>query len=305
MDNIDDFLTKKNIEQEKVSAKQSFTLLHGTNRKFTEHSTKECRTSLNNQYQGDWISYTDNTEVAWLYAEAARNQCFHKETFLREAKDYFSKDIDFGDKLYYFTEQLILKGHNAWDDIFIDLQKELGAENEDESSILFFEKLSMFEQKHSFDINSFIDTLHNVEYNNFEDRTNVSTNLVNIFNQHIEPISLSNIEYLQSLGFTECIPEPKILISQIEVENILRTNNRELAKDALKKGYDMVIYNGEGTVLNKPEYLISDPKFIDIKSAIIKHKKIVKIDDASWREEFSYSTKFFSDTKHKSILKIK
>lgn len=82
---------------------------------------------------------------------------------------------------------------------------------------------------------------------------------------------------------TTCIPEPKIIESHVMARNILKTENREEAKNARDNGYDLVIYSGVDCVYGEPEYLIADPKQLDVIAVTrkIKHEYYEDPDDCS------------------------
>ena len=286
MNEIRDFLKEKNNKNE-----QKFQLFHGTNRVFTKHSLEKNRTVLNNKYQGDWICYNDEIELAWKYAESARNQCFDKNVFLEELNIFFSKDVFFGEEVADLMTNLIEKGYDYWDEVFIKYANKNNI-SEDDSSRIYFENIRILESKLGFNLDDFCEILKDVEYSKIADNEGINKTL-NMFSKHIPKIPEESIDFLKKLGFTKSIPETRVLISEITANKVLKTNNREKAKNAKNKGYDLVIYNGEGTVDNKPEYLVLNPEQVDIKEIIVKTTKTIypfaeNGDFSSWREEHSY-----------------
>jgi hypothetical protein len=302
MNQIKDFLTDKKNENKP----QTFRLFHGTNRKFTEHSIKKNRTQLNDKFQGDWICYSDDTDVGWKYASAARNQCFDRTWFLEDLKEFFDKDKDneFGGELYDLMILMMEKGYDCWDEIFEKHAQKHGL-TEDESSKHYFDNVRIYEAKHDFCLDDFCDMLDEVEYSKMGMKGDTTDHVMNMFNNTTTKISEDSVEFLKKLGFTRCIPETRLMISQITANKILKTNNREKAKNARDKGYDLVIYNGEGTVDNKPEYLVANSSQVDLEMIIVKNTTTVYLDEykTQWQEKDSYETINFKNKGTKIKLK--
>ena len=104
------------------------------------------------------------------------------------------------------------------------------------------------------------------------------------------------------------MPEPKVIRSYVEADNILETNSREEAKEARKNGYDLVIYSGPDCVDNEPEYLIAEPSQIKMQSVKIAHKEIEYINEsrAEWYENVTYSEKsLVGDTSKENRRKMR
>jgi hypothetical protein len=286
-------------------------LYHGTNRKFTNHSLEKSRTELNDRFQGDWICYTASEDVAWKYANAARNQCINREAFLKETEDYLNRS--FPDKLLNsflvdsFKTLMDSGFDDAWDVVAKKYSKIFDVDESD-SMPHFFKRLRYYEELDSaFDFNDFCDVLEHVEYSKFG-QPDESDIVMNMFNNTINEIPEYVIEFLQSKGYKESLPEPKIIRSYIEAENILETDSREKAKEARKNGYDLVIYSGPDCVDGEPEYLIADASQIKMQSMKIAHKEIEYINEskAEWYENVTYSEKsLVGDTSKENRRKMR
>ena len=271
-------------------------LYHGTNRKFENHSLEKSRTELNDRFQGDWICYTASEDVAWKYANAARNQCIDRDVFLTETEDYLNKT--FPDKLLnsFLVDsfKILMSGkfEDAWDIIAKKYSKVFDVD-ETESMSHFFKRLRHYEEiDPDFDFNDFYDVLEYVEYSKYG-QPDESEIVFNMFNNTIDGMPDYVLDFLESKGYEEALPEPKVIRSYIEADNILETDSREKAKEARKNGYDLVIYSGPDCVDNEPEYLIADPSQIKMQSVKIAHKEIEYINEsrAEWYENVTYSEK--------------
>lgn len=246
---------------------------HGTNRTFDSHDLANNRTILNNRFQGDWICYSNDINVAWKYTDAARNQCFDKTTFLEESSIIFKNDTknSFPKYMNLLINSVINKGYSeGWKDIEEQYTNDMSHIKSDFIWRNFFTDLDKFSKlNNDFDINDFLDILDYVEYS----KSGEEEEQINIFSTSIDEIPKYHIDLLKSLGYVKSIPEPKVIISHIYASSILKTSNREKAKNARNNGYDLVIYNGEGTVSNEPEYLIAHPSQVEIQSVVLKSSK--------------------------------
>lgn len=259
-------------------------IFHGTNRNFLEHKMEKNRTILNDNYQGDWVCYTENEHVGWKYADAARNQFFDKEDFLEETNKVFSKiSPDAANMMVEFSKDMMVHGWEKGWEISIDKFAKKENISEDQKDYEFFQEIRRFEQAVDFDINDFCDCLEQVEYSKMgtSDRLN---EIVSLFGGgQSRGFSDHDIEMLQTMGYEKIIPEPKIIESHVMANKILETKSRQAAKNARDKGYDLVIYSGADCVDNEPEYLIADPKQLDPIAVTrkIKHEYYEDPDDCS------------------------
>jgi len=271
-------------------------LYHGTNRKFTNHSLEKSRTELNDRFQGDWICYTASEDVAWKYANAARNQCIEKEAFLTETEAYLNKI--FPDKLLnsFLVDSFktLMEGgfEDAWDIIGEKYSKIFDVTIND-AVPHFFKRLRNYEALDpEFDFNDFYDVLEYVEYSKYG-QSDESSMIMNMFNNTVDEIPQYVTDFLKSKGYEKSLPEPKIIKSQVDATNVLETSSREEARMAREKGYDLVIYSGPDCVDDEPEYLIAEPSQVRMQSMIIAHKEIEYINEskAEWYENVTYSEK--------------
>tara|TARA_Y100000034_G_scaffold50613_1_gene62343 strand:+ start:9122 stop:9979 length:858 start_codon:yes stop_codon:yes gene_type:complete len=280
MNDIENYLQEKQ--------QKTINLLHGTNRKYEKHCSSKNRTVLNDKYQGDWICYTKNIEVAWKYAKAARNQCFDKQLFLNDTENFLNDYPNVKNDLLVLTNLLLDKGSEVWDEFYEYYSKEHNIDINDTPKS-FFDKIREIENTSNFDINDFMDALEEVEYSKLAE----PDDNINFFSNNIKQISQSNIEFLKSIGFDSSLPENRVLVSEVSYNKLLETTSREEAKKARENGYDLVIYSGEGCVDNEPEYLIADPRQVTVKNIIIENIQLEYLDElkTSWREKKEYSTK--------------
>ena len=276
----------KKYLQEKQNKK--IKLFHGTNRKFDQHCESKNRTVLNDEFQGDWICYTKNIDVAWKYSHAARNQVFDKSLFLEDTNKFISKYPDIKEDFLILTNLLLNKGDDAWDE-FYDIYSKKHNHKLEDAGKYFFDKIRDVENNSEFDFNEFLDTLNEVEYSKLAQ----PDDNIDIFSQYIPQISTYSINFLTKLGFDKSLPENRVLVSEISYNNLLETNSREEAKKAKENGYDLVIYSGEGCVDGEPEYLVANPRQVNVLDIIVEHVKIEYVDEfkTSWTEEKSYSSK--------------
>ena len=257
---------------------------HGTNRTFTKHSSDKNRTILNDKFQGDWICYTADKDVAWKYANAARNQCLDKEIFLRETDQFISRCKDKHGVSQYFkqiVEGMIEIGHSEGWDITFEQYRQDNNLPEDWKQYIFMEKLTEFSEDNNFDLNEFCcDVLEYVEGSKMaEPSQNGAEMLMNMFNHQIDELPGWINTFLEKLGYEESIVKPQVLVSCIKAKKILETSDSEEAKAAKEQGYDLVIYSGEGTVDGEPEYLVSSPEQVLMHTRIVENRIPFTTDD--------------------------
>jgi hypothetical protein len=277
-----------------LKSKQKIKLFHGTNRKFDKHCELKNRTILNDKYQGDWICYTDDINVAWKYTHAARNQNFDKELFLIDTKKFLNQYKELGKDLLTLTNMLLEEGYDCWDKFFNHYSEKHNL-TEEKTPKNFFDKVKELEQSSEFNLDEFIDVLAEVENSKLSD----ATDNINIFSFSTPQLSQSSITFLEKFNFNACIPENRVIFSEISYNNCLKTSDREEAKNAKKNGYDLVIYSGEDCVDDKPEYLILDTKQINIKNILIENVEIKYLNESKseWTENKTY-------TSHNNKIKI-
>lgn len=233
-------------------------LYHGTTRTFDNHNINKNRTVLNNNYQGDWICYTESKEVAFKYADAARNQNIDKDLILEDMKEYFN---DKGEAGYYFHNLSLLALEKGSEVAFEEIYKIYADQkniSEEESPRKINELLQYFKEKYDLDINDFFDLLDDVEGSNvYEKQNDKFEEIMNIFSGKIKEISYYSIELQKKLGFKKSLYQPQVIISEISGEKVLYTDDPEKAKNAKKEGYDIVVYSGDNCVDGVREILIA------------------------------------------------
>lgn len=219
---------------------------HGTNRIFNVFSKEMHRTIRNEQFQGDGFFFTDNEIDAWRYAEAAINQHLLKDEFFKSLKQFYPQPIyDLAEAVYNIPYS------KAWD----KMENKYGFEN-------FFKIIRDWEKETGLDINKLCDFVSNVE--GAEVEVDDRDNLMNFFSDSPR-ITLSEFYYenAEKYHFKNALPNFNVVKVFLKMDNVLRTNDREDAKNAESNGYDSVVYGGPG-VVGDLEYIIYDTKQIKI-----------------------------------------
>ena len=109
-------------------------------------------------------------------------------------------------------------------------------------------------------INNLMDLLEYVEESNYDLGTNDDDNsYVDIFSTSVDGIPEFIYNEAKEYGFEEALPNFNVKEVYLKMEKPLITNDPEKAKNALKNGYDSVIYNGTGTVDDTTEYIVYKP----------------------------------------------
>ena len=217
---------------------------HGTNRIFNIFDSSKNRTELNKGYQGDGFFFTASKEIAEKYAGSNRNQNIDKETFLKEVSEKYPE-------IYDFANDLITLGYSkGWDNL-LEKYSEDG-------------EFLAFERKLGIDLNAISDIAKYVEgYNYKADDSVEELDIDDVFgalNQQNLGIDDYVIEKMNEYGFTT--PKENVKEVYLNAKNVLKTNDKEEARNAKSNGYDGVIYNGEGTVDGEPEYIVFEPNQI-------------------------------------------
>lgn len=277
-------------------------LYHGTTRNFTEHKLNKSRTVLNDNYQGDWLCYSESKDIAFKYANAARNQNFDKELFLLDMKDYFSDKGISGQYVYKLSlKALEIGSEKAFDEMFEEYAKEknidIGIAPRE-----FNRELTNFDNKYNLDINDFFDLLANVEYSKVYEKQSDSLNeIFNFFNNTINQVDYHSIELHKRLGFKRSVIQPQVYCAYVTANKVLYTKDREKAKSAKEKGYDMVVYSGHGCVENEREILIANSNQIKLVRKILQHTKIEPCPDDMYSSIHHIS---FEEVDLKSTLSV-
>lgn len=247
-------------------------LYNGTNRKFEEHSSKKHRTLLNEDYQGDWFCFTPNQDVAWKYADAARNQNLDKDFFLADIENVFSKYDK--EVCVMMTDLALSIMDNGFENGMNEAIKKFAKRNninDEDKEMFFFRKLTAAEEELGVNVNDFCDALDYVEYSK-SGRSDSLQEVFNILNSNISELPFTLLEDLKSWGFEKSMPEPKIFEVKIKANNVLETKSKKEAREAKKNGFDLVIYSGEGIVDGVPEYLVANKDQIIKQSMTIRNE---------------------------------
>tara|TARA_B100000700_G_C15063044_1_gene867366 strand:- start:133 stop:1119 length:987 start_codon:yes stop_codon:yes gene_type:complete len=259
---------------------KKISFFHGTSRRYINHKNKH-RTILNEKYQGDGYHYLRSIETAWKYAKSNRNQSIDRELFFKDLQFFLKMnnvDSDVSMGLVKLTKLLLEKGNSneVWDEFnkYYSIENNL---NIDEGTVVFFKKIRNLESKTEFNINDYIDILEYVEGSNLTEFDEIES-ISNFLRSKVTEIPAYINEDLEKIGFYRSIVEPRVIESNIVANNILETNNRNKAKNAFSKGYDLVIYNGEDCVDGQPEYMVKNKNQIKIKGYHILNRKFKEID---------------------------
>lgn len=258
---------------------EKFILFHGTNRNFNNHLENKHRTKINEKFQGDWICYSPSEEVAWKYVDAARNQNIDPDFFFSDLSQLLSHSNSADNKYIYLLLRNIYKhGHTEGYDRTI---RTYGSEKKilSDPDIHFFRNVHNTVSKElNFDINDITDIISYLEGAKQESDDDSLELISNTLNGQIKELPHFVIETLEELGFSQSIPKSRVIKSEVIADNILRTDDPEEAKKAREKGFDLVIYNGENTVDNEPEYLIANSSQIKpIEETIRTIKEIEEV----------------------------
>lgn len=253
-----------------------FILFQGTNRQFDKHSEKHHRTPLNDNYQGDWFCFTASKDVAWKYADAARNQNLNRELFFEDLKNILNKSQNPDrDYIYQLCENIVSLGYDeGFDAIYQQIKND--KKTEEPEHYLFHQVIHNICNELDFDFNDLCDLLEYVEgskYNHNHDDINF---IANLLNAQIEYLPHYLVDDMKLMGFDKSIPQPRIIECEISATKILTTNNPSEAKKAKSLGYDLVIYNGDGTVDGEPEYLVLSPQQISLISTTVREDKYIE-----------------------------
>lgn len=285
---------------------EKFLLKHGTNRKFDEHKSEKNRTILNNKYQGDWICYSPDDGVAWSYADAARNQSFNKEDFIEETNLVFSKiDNEAAEFMIDFTNCMLEGGYETgWDDAIKKYCDKHDLDPDGDGYQAFFKHINQYEKDLDFNINDFCDCVENVEYAK-RDKPNSFDEVMSLFGGSSGPsVHSDDLDMLKRMGYDKIIHEPKIIESYVKFSKVLKTDNREKARNARENGYDLVIYSGEDCVQGIPEYLIANPNQIEMQTKVIRS---FDYEDETWdgytRTHYKYERQDVSKKENNELKK--
>lgn len=264
---------------------------HGTTRtSIDKHSSKKHRTPLNEQYQGDWFCYTQSEDVAWKYADAARNQNIDRDLFFEDLKLILNKsNHPQSNYIYTLCENIVDFGYDeGFEKTLQQFKDDIKQENHE---AIFFQNVikPICDDELKFDINDLCDLLQYIEGSKYHEIQDDLTSIVDLLNSRIQHLPHYIYGDMEAIGFSSSIPRATVIKSEITANKILHTKNPEEAKNAILHGYDTIIYSGEGTVDGEPEILVANTKQIKFIEKITRF--IESIDDYQGDTTIHYSFK--------------
>ncbi len=223
------------------------TLYHGTTRSFKAFDLKYVRQELVKSYYGEGLFFTPRKEIAWDYAQANRNIGFDP-SIVQDLQQV-------NPKAGAFLKDLVTQGDKAWDKWTRDFF-ELAEEDDYGSALTDF--AGRVDPNDLADIARLVQgsKSHNPEpQEGFElfDIFHGSTGMPGWAYDLPDKVGLDGDRY-----------RPKVYTVQVRLVNPLVTQSQSVARKAMQRGYDGVIYYGPGIVNHVPEVAVFDPHKIRI-----------------------------------------
>lgn len=215
---------------------------HGTAARFEAFSVTAHRTVLNSKYQGDGFHFSPDRRVAEKYSEANRNQSFNKARMYAALERAVPKEI--ADLFKTVVEQ----GYNhAWDISDEDIRA-----------------LMSIADGAGIDLNNLLDLAEHVEGSrwNAGRRATGQNNLMLLFSGGGIYLPDWARESAERFGLGDAVPRPRVISVYLSANEVLVTDDRYAARAARNSGFNGVLYGGEDTVSNVPEWTVFQPEQI-------------------------------------------
>ncbi len=226
---------------------QPVTLYHGTTRSFKAFDLKYVRQELVKSYYGGGLFFTPRKEIAWDYAQANRNIGFDPSIV---------QDLQqINPKAGAFLKALVTQGGNAWDKWTRDFF-ELSEEDDYGASLTEFAG--------GVDPNDLADIARLVQGSKSHNPDpQEGLELFDLFHGSTGMPSWA-YDLPDKVGLDGDRYRPKVYTVQVRLVNPLVTRSQSVARKALQRGHDGVIYYGPGIVNHVPEVAVFDPHKIRI-----------------------------------------
>ncbi|MEZ8292291.1 hypothetical protein AB6D11_00395 [Vibrio splendidus] len=254
------------------------TFFHGTGQPFLRHDTQKARSALNASYQGDWICYSTELDVAKMYSVSARNQVINHALFF----DVLSRKM-----------RTTLPQHSV--SCAIELLQDV-FEIGDKSTFERWRQARPHDLRLVFDtpfptgasVNDACDWVAHLERNG-QPSANVQVSDNMSLDGLDTSIPYSVFNDLRDAGMDSVLPLPRVVVSHISARSLIYTKDREECQSLLVSGRpDVIVFSGSDCVEGLPEILVAS----DAQVRPLYHL-VSKIDDEqeiqSW-EQVSMAT---------------
>jgi len=213
-------------------------LLHGTNRTFGRFDLAKCRTVLNDDYQGDGLCFTDDLDIAWSYAHAARNANIDRA----QAYAGVERTLAAHPALVALFRDIVEIGYGpAWDRLL---------ETHDIRDVLAQAEAAGIDADLVGDVAAWVEGSRSAR------GADGMQEVMNFLHARADGLPDWVVRDAARLGI-DC--EPRVVVAEVSWTRLLDTDDREAARTAFARGYDAVRYTGGGTVRGRPEYMVCDP----------------------------------------------
>lgn len=221
------------------------TLYHGTTASFRKFDLSKSRDELVNQFYGKGIFLTPSRRVAWKYASANRNMGFPPSIIQKVRR----KNADAGD----FLALLVKHGDDAW-----EMERSPGV-----SWAASFDEIDV-------DLNTVRDVAAYVIGSKIKPMPTDNTNIFSMSTGMPDWV----YDDLDDLGVDSSLYRPKVYTVTVQVDNVLVTARKASARAARRKGYDAVVFHGQGLVDGVPEVAVFDPNKVRIKKMTVESSAV-------------------------------
>lgn len=209
---------------------------HGTATDLSSFSSDFHRSVLNQHYQGDGFHFSASPEVASEYATANRNELINK------------------DRIFDLVRQKMPPLAAATFIAIVNDGYDAPWQGTDEQTRSILDE----SERAGIDINTFLDIAQYVEGSNYHKGRKQRFDASMIFGGRESLPDWVRDDAL-AFGLEDALPSHNVVPVYLRVERLLRTKNPDVAKRARDRGFDGVLYYGEGTVHGAPEYIVFEP----------------------------------------------
>lgn len=233
---------------------ETLILFHGTTRAFDTFDRSKARSTLNDKFQGDGIFFTGSLDVAWRYADAARNAKLDPvETRAAVAERCCN-------------HPLIMK---LWDRLIANDYETAWTPIADKVDVI--RKMMGDAEAMGIDLNDMCDLAKEVEGARCARAPDELESIFSIMSGSHDSMVHWLPETAQKFGLDV---GPRVVIAHVSFENMLETDDRETARTAFGAGYDIVRYSGEGIVSGVSEYMVRSSEQVKILRTLLPEPEL-------------------------------
>jgi hypothetical protein len=234
---------------EGLTRNEPTTLYHGTTTAFDHFDPGKSRNELVDEYYGSGIFLTPRKDIAWSYAYANRNAGFPPSII---------EDLDkVNPNASRLLKALFQEGRNAWESYC----KKNGLWDKEEDRMDYAGLVEHL----GVDPDTLMDISQHIQGTAFGDKKEEDSGQELyglLFGSSGSPSWIYDLP--ERVGLDSKRYRPRVLTVEVRISNPLVTADKKQARQAPQRGYDGVVFYGEGIVRGVPEVAVYNPQNVKI-----------------------------------------